>query len=476
VLVPGQLVPLSIEKPAAGGPMIARVDGQIVLVAGAIPGERVTARIDRIGKGVAYAQTMTVDEPSPDRRTPFTDPLCGGCAYAHVAYARQLEIKAQVVADAFARIGRIELPSAVRVAPSPDEGYRMRARLHLRDGHIGFFREGTHEICDARATRQLLPATSDVLDRLAGGLRSTDIDAVRELEVSENVDASDRVIHLTTTAPVEPASLTSLARVDGLTGLSISHQSPVSGRQTAGRIGQPPVEQDFSPARSAAPAFSRPSRIAQDFGRPAPVVQDFSPARSDVIAGSPYVTDVLSINGHAVTLRRHVLAFFQANRFLLHDLVAHVSERIEQGSSVVDLYAGVGVFAVTAAMVRGARVIAVEGDRVAARDLDANAAAAEGAVETVHQAVEAFTVGARPRPDTLIVDPPRTGMSKEALEGAIRLGATQVLYVSCDVATLARDSRRLVDAGYRLTRIHAFDLFPNTPHVETVVEFENLRI
>lgn len=460
MLVPGQLVSLSIEKPAAGGPMIARVDGQIVLVAGAIPGEHVTARIDRVGKGVAYAQTVTVDEPSPDRRVPFTDPLCGGCTYAHVAYARQLEIKAQVVADAFARIGRIELPSAIRVAPSPDEGYRMRARLHVRDGRVGFFREGTHDVCDARATRQLLPATSDVLDRLAGGLRSSAIDSVRELELSENVDASDRVIHLTATAPVEPAALASLARVDGLTGLSISHQSPVDGHQSAVDGHQSAVA----------------GRRSQDGSCPSAVAQGAVAVRTHTIAGSPYVTDVLSINGRAVTLRRHVLTFFQANRFLLHDLVAHVSERIEQGSGVVDLYAGVGVFAVTAAMIRRAHVIAVEGDRVAARDLDVNAAAAEGAVETVGQSVEAFTVRARPRPDTLIVDPPRTGMSKEAVEGAIRLGARQVLYVSCDVATLARDSRRLLDAGYRLTRIAAFDLFPNTPHVETVVEFGNLRI
>ena len=423
--------------------MIARVDGQVVLVAGTIPGERVIARVTRVGKGVAYAEAASVEEPSADRRAPFTDPLCGGCGYAHIAYRRQLEIKAHVVTDAFARIGRLRLPSPVSVAASPDEGYRMRARLHIRDGRAGFFREGTHEVCDARQTRQLLPATSDVLDRLADGLRSLGIGAVRELEVSENVDASERAIHLTTAMPVDPASLASLGHADGLTGLTIDARSPA-------------------------------------IGQPARVAQDASPAHVDVIAGTPHVTDVLSIDGHAVMLRRHVLAFFQANRFLLRDLVTHVVGRIAQGSLVVDLYAGVGVFAVAAAIARGARVIAVEGDRLAARDLDANAAAAPGvdvgAVETVHMAVEAFTARAHPRPRTVIVDPPRTGMSKEALEGAIRLGASQILYVSCDVATLARDCRRIADAGYQLSRLDAFDLFPNTPHVEAVAEFENLRI
>src|SRR5262245_60168144 len=114
--------------------MIARVEGQVVLVTGAIPGERVLARVDRVGKGVAWATTVSVEEPSTDRRDTFADPLCGGALYAHVAYERQRTIKGQVVADAFSRIGRIELPAPVDVRPSPEFGYRMRARLHERNG------------------------------------------------------------------------------------------------------------------------------------------------------------------------------------------------------------------------------------------------------------------------------------------------------------------------------------------------------
>ena len=113
MLTPGQTVRLTVEKPAAGGRMIARVDGQVVFVSGAIPGERVTAAIERVAKGLAYAHTMMVDEPSPDRRPAATDALCGGCLYAHVAYARQRALKSLVIADAFARIARIELPTAI---------------------------------------------------------------------------------------------------------------------------------------------------------------------------------------------------------------------------------------------------------------------------------------------------------------------------------------------------------------------------
>src|ERR1700730_11087986 len=345
---PGQVLSLTVEKPAAGGRMIARADGQVVLVAGAIPGERLTARVERVARGVAYAQTLSVEEPSADRRDIFADPLCGGCLYAHLDYPRQLAIKAEVVADALARIGRIDLSAPVRVAASADEGYRMRARLHLRGGRAGFFREGSHELCDARGTRQLLPATCDVLERLASGLPSIGLGAGRELEVFADAGASQRAVYLRAASPVDPRPLGGLARTDGLTGLSL-------GQQVPGVV---------------------------------------------TIGGDPYVTDALSIEDHRVVLRRHVLSFFQGNRFLLRDLVAHVVGQIEAESDVVDLYAGVGLFAVSAAAPRRARVIAVEGDRTAARDLEANARASGGAIEPVFEPVEQFTASARARPRT----------------------------------------------------------------------------
>ena len=114
MLTPGDIIPLPIEKPAVGGAMIARHEGRVVLVSGAIPGERVQARIERVGKGVAYAETVAVDEPSPDRRPPFTDLGCGGSQYAHIAYPRQRAIKAQVIADAYARAREAAIDRLVR--------------------------------------------------------------------------------------------------------------------------------------------------------------------------------------------------------------------------------------------------------------------------------------------------------------------------------------------------------------------------
>jgi len=422
MLNPGQTLALTIEKPAAGGRMIARADGQVVLVAGAIPGELVTARVERVGRGVAYAEVISVEQGSADRRPVEADPLCGGCLYSHITYSRQLAVKALVIEDAFTRIGHLAVPNGVAVAGANEEGYRMRARLHVRGGQIGFFREGSHDLCDARATRQLRPDTCDTLDRLAAGLRSLGMAGVREVEVSENIDASQRVVHLETSTPVNPSALSGLGLSEGLSGLTVS----------------------VPPGRGP---------------------------RAAVVSGSPYVVDALGLDGQDVRLRRHVLAFFQGNRFLLPSLVKHVVDRIADGNRVVDLYAGAGLFAVAAATLRQAQVIAVEGDRVGADDLVANAAGTEGRVKAVHEPVEAFTARQHNTPSVVIVDPPRTGMSKEALDGAINLKAPTVVYVSCDVATLARDARKIVDAGYTLEGVAGFDLFPNTPHVESVATF-----
>jgi len=364
-----------------------------------------------------------VEQPSADRRAVSADPLCGGCVYAHITYARQLEVKGLVLEDAFGRIGRLTLPAPIAVSGSPEDGYRMRSRLHVRGGRVGFFREGTHDLCDARETRQLRVDTCDTLDRLAAGLRSLGMAGVRELEVSENLDASQRVVHLETSASISPRLMSTLGHSDGLTGLTLS------------------------------------------------VPEAHGAARTAVVAGDPHVVDVLDIDGHAVSLRRHVLAFFQGNRFLLSSLVSHVVSHVSPGDRVIDLYAGTGLFSMAAGVARGAQVMAVEGDRTGAADLAVNAATTAGAVKAMHEGVEAFVARQHNTPNVLIVDPPRTGMSKEALDGAIGLKAPVVAYVSCDVATLARDARKFVDAGYTLERLVGFDLFPNTPHVESVATF-----
>jgi 23S rRNA (uracil1939-C5)-methyltransferase len=420
--------------------MIARDDGRVIFVSGAIPGESVTAYVERVGRDVAHARTVAVHEASSDRREVNADPACGGCLYAHIAYPRQLTIKAEVIADGFKRIARVVLPTPVTVSASPEEGYRMRARFHVRNCRAGFFREGTHDLCDPRGTRQLLAVSCDVVDRVSAMLGSISGGGGCEIELSENVDATERVVHVHAPALDEWVSA-DVAIATGLTGLSAGSSTSSASEVPAGR-------HSMQTHASSEPAVT--------------------------LAGDPSVTDMITIAGAEITLRRHVLTFFQGNRYLLRDLVAHVVDHIDRRSRVVDLYAGAGLFAIAAAVVREARVTAVEGERCAALDLAANSEQAAARVVPVHQAVESFVRQTRPSPDTLIIDPPRTGMSSAAIAGALALGARRIVYVSCDIATLARDTRRLLDSGYAIENIRAFDLFPNTPHVETVVVFRSV--
>ena len=413
----GDRLRLTVERPAAGGRMIARHAGAVVLVSGTIPGETVDVEIEKVQRGTAWAITRQVVDASPDRIEGAPDGACGGAVLAHIAYPRQLALKAAIIADAFRRLGRVTLDEPVEVTASPLDGYRMRARLHVRGDRIGFFREGTHSLCDARQTRQLREDAMDAVAAIERALPALERPTISAIEVSENVEATERALHLELMPDVDPSRLAMLTKVEGLTGVTCA-----------------PVDHP----------------------------------RTMDLWGSPFVSD--RVRGEVLT--RHARSFFQGNRFLLHTLVDHILEVIDGGPDtigVLDLYAGVGLFSVAASTAGRGPVTAVEGDRFSAADLKRNVAGRD--ITAVVGAVERFLERPRGAWSTVIVDPPRTGMSKDATAGVIALRAQRVVYVSCDVATLARDTRLLLDAGYRMVGTRAFDLFPNTAHVETVIAF-----
>jgi tRNA/tmRNA/rRNA uracil-C5-methylase (TrmA/RlmC/RlmD family) len=143
-----EILELDVERAVAGGHMLARHAGRIVFVGGAIPGERVRVRVTKSSRQSLWADTIEVLTPSPDRRDPICDPACGGLAFAHIGYERQRALKSQILADAFRRLARMDL-GAPEIAASPESGYRLRSRLHVVDGRLGFFLEGSHVLCDA---------------------------------------------------------------------------------------------------------------------------------------------------------------------------------------------------------------------------------------------------------------------------------------------------------------------------------------
>jgi len=460
VLEAGGELDLEIEKPAVGGRMLARHNGQVVLVWGAIPGERIRARVERVGRGVLYAETAEVLDASPDRRQAGHDWRCGGNAYAHIAYDRQVRLKGEIIRETLRRIGRLPLEEPPIVMPSPERGYRMRARLHAQGPQLGFLREGTHQLCDAGATGQLTPAAAEWIAAAEGVLIRDGLEGLAAVEMTENIQGNERACHLVLRAGVEAAPFAALTDAEPLTGVSAEREDR---------------------------------------------------AGAELLAGSPWVSDVLHLKAgdaaSALRLRRSARAFFQGNRFLLEPLVRHVAALVPDGP-VVDLYAGVGLFGLSLAAAGIEDVTLVEGDPVSGADLQANAEAFGTRVRVERRSVETFLAGvgrvprpvrrsgpqprtAQPapvrrvaqRPDngeggsgsagahTFIVDPPRTGMSKEALGGILRRAPARIVYVSCDVATFARDTRTLIDSGYELGAVTGFDLFPNTAHVETIATF-----
>ena len=378
---PRSLITVEIEKPVAGGRMLARHEGQVVLVWGAIPGERVRARVDRVGRGVLFAETSEVLAPSVHRRETGSDWGCGGNVFAHVVYERQTQLKAEIIRDTLGRIGHVWLPAPPVVVASPEHGYRMRARLHARGRRLGFLREGTHQLCDAGMTGQLMPETLAWVAEAERVIAQECLVGLSGVEVAENVRGDERVCHLHLAAGIDPAPFARLVDGGQLTGLSA---------ERADRVG---VEH---------------------------------------MAGALFVTDVVTtqVGGALMTVRlRHsVRAFFQSNRFLLESLVRHVVGLVPSGP-VVDLYAGVGLFGLALAAAGREAVTLVEGDPVSSADLASNAEAFGPRVRVDGRSVETFLLEAgqdashatKTRPPveaaTVIVDPPRTGMSKEALRG-----------------------------------------------------------
>ena len=413
---------LTIERPVVGGAMLARHQGRVVLVDGAIPGERVRARVDRERRDVVYATTEEIIEPHPARRAVEGDSACGGQVYRHIEYSHQLGLKADVLRDGLRRIARLDLPSPVPVAASREVGYRMRARLRVGPAGLGFLRQGSHTVCDATETGQLLPTSGEVVAEL-GRRVCHERRRLAYVDLAESLASDQRVVHFRLHRPVPAKTLSDWTSGLAVTGVTATH----------------------------------PDNHAVD-----------------TVTGIPTVADPVSAllegSGAPGKLVRHAPSFYQSNRYLLPALVSAVHRRVR--GSVLDLYAGVGAFSVTL-VARGAeRVTAVERDTSAVADLQSNATAVSECLTVEPVAVEDYLARQSDLEDaeTVFVDPPRIGLGREVVDRLGVLGARRLVYVSCDVATFARDVRRFIDQGYALDDddIEAFDMFPNTAHIELV--------
>lgn len=399
---------LVIEKFAAGGRGLARAEGKVIFVAGALPGERVIARIEkskaRFEEAVAVRR---LESPYGEAACPRAE-ACGGCGWMRLPYEAQLAHKAALVYDEFARAG---FDAAARRDPEASPatlGYRCRVTLKLQGHRAGYFAPASHTFVPIDDCPVAAPAIRAAVARLPGAVPGWVAAGYREIELRA--------------APGDAACV-----------------GVLQGRG----------------APAARPAFLRG------------------------LAGTGFAEGDCTLRYEAGGCRLEAgpLAFVQVNLAVNARLVAAAVEALAGAPAVVDAFCGIGNFGVPLAKA-GARVLGLEGNAPAVDAARANAArnGAPGAAWHVAAEVKmaaAWRAAGFPAGAALLLDPPRAGAPALAAAVAERqVTPARIAYVSCDPGTLLRDAKTLAAAGYALTRLQVFDMFPQTHHVETLALFE----
>lgn len=409
----GEVLTVRVESLAAGGDGVCRPGSKVCFVPFAVPGDLLEVRVVKDGRRSARASIEKIVEASPHRRVPACPVFgtCGGCAWMHVAYDRQLEAKREILARA---LGTDDL----EIFPSPRElGYRALARLHWdpTGPSLGFMKEGARSVVDIESCPVLEPALSECLGPLAKTL---------------------------------------LPGVGGSAEVRLS--SGMGGVVAAVEVGRIPGPGFYDLAREMIPSVL--AGIAVD---------------AEGIRGDLGDTRVVTAGPDGEEMAMPAGSFGQANRGVNDELTRTVASWVEEidAGFVVELFAGAGNLSVLLAP-RAGRLTTVELDERACGCASKNLAARGFAKVDVRrgEALEQYRLLAQ-KADVVVLDPPRTGhrdLARELSRGDHR----RVIYVSCDPATLARDLALLGEGGYKPVRARGFDMFPQTPHVEAAVLLE----
>jgi 23S rRNA (uracil1939-C5)-methyltransferase len=396
---------------------VGRVDGRSVMVPHSVPGDLLDVTIQSEHRGYAIGRIARVVAPGAGRRPPPCAflPRCGGCDWQHIEYHEQVRLKAQTVVHEFRHALGVDLDAATLVEPAPSEfEYRSRVRLKVgRRGAIGLYESASNRMVEIDHCL-VADCRLESAARLARVL-SRDL---QEIEVVRQSEARQVLV----------AYL----------------KEPAVGEQVRG------VRRFLESDPSTAGVVLRAGESRTVVGD-AEVAIEIEPG---------------------VALRSDADLFIQVNRPQNQKLVRAALEMAvpEPQCSMLDLFCGAGNFSIPAAR-RGAQVTGVDAEAaaVAAAERNAQRLGLAGTRFVAMDARElvAFLHRARSRPEIVLLDPPRAGAA-ELMESIMRLRPARVVYVSCDVATLARDLRMLCAEKYRINRVRAFDFFPNTHHVEIV--------
>jgi 23S rRNA (uracil1939-C5)-methyltransferase len=416
---------LTIERVLPGGLGLAHAEGRTFMVALAAPGDHLRVQIDRVKGNVSFASIEEILTPSPLRVEPPCPYFgrCGGCDFQQINYQAQLEAKVEIIKDCLRRLARIEnIPDfQITAAPNPWH-YRSRAQWQYDAVRqkLGYFESGSRSVCDVANCAVLAPQLENTLENLRARMQEG----------------------------LLPDSARDFRAVVGDEGVSVT----------------PRVRGPGSPAGQ--PGCGGAVREGSELAVESEQVRDIS----------------RTIHGEAYRLNAG--SFFQANDGLLPQLIdTAIGEA--SGETALDLYCGVGLFTLPVAR-RFKHVVGVESDNAAAsfaRENLANAGLTNAEVvksdvgvwlEDVRRSdfsklSEESATALEDQIDFVLLDPPRTGAESRVITGVLGLKPQRISYVSCDPATLARDLKKLIAAGYNLASISAFDMFPQTHHVETVV-------
>lgn len=420
-----------IEALAFGGSGLGRVDGKVVFVPGAVPGDEVRYRVVRDKKHFVEAELLAVLRPSAERREAPCPVFgqCGGCQWQQLPYARQVFWKERIFADFFTRQLGLAPDVLAPLLPAPAEwGYRSRAQFKCRqtaDGFVmGFYRGGSHFVIDVAQCPIAAPAINQALALFRRWLPAAP--GPREIpQVDLAVDDDGRVAAIVHCLAPDIRPLADyLAPLVAEAGISLYVQS---GRKSTLRAVHDPGDLHIQPLAD------RSLRLAYAVG------------------------GFAQVN-------------LEQNRRLVAEVLAAAGP--VEGLRILDLYCGMGNFSLPLAQ-GGAQVVGVEDFPPAIERARGNAQAnglrAAFWCRPVAQVLANELAGERF--DLVVLDPPREG-AKDAMGALLRLRPRRILYVSCDPATLARDLKPLIHKGYRVTGARGVDLFPQTFHLESLTCLE----
>ena len=436
-----------IDGYSSEGLGIARIDGQVVFVHGAIRGEVCDVLVMKVLKNAAFGKIAALVEPSPARRVPDCPYYgrCGGCDFRHMSYDEELWAKRARVQDALTRIGGAEVTVEEILGAEQPLHYRNKSIYPISPaGEVGFYRARSHQVVHVEHCLIQKPEA----DALAQALR----DYIARFRVAPYNEATGRGLlrHLYVRTSCRGESLACLL---------------VNGQRL-------PHEQELVAMLQAAAPKTCGVVLGENTRRGNAILGD----RYRTLWGRDYLTDTLC----GLELRLSVPSFYQVN----HDQAQRLYEKALEYAGLtgrelaVDLYCGAGT--ITQVLARRARHV-IGGEIVPEAIRDAEESARRNGVGNVEflcgdasrLAAELRQRGLRP--DVICVDPPRKGLAPDVVEAAASMTPGRIVYVSCDPATLARDVARFAPLGYCPVRACAVDLFPGTAHVETICLLSKLQ-